>query len=120
MTSEQTRQRIEEFFRGKLSSRIQFEVHPRFAFYGSPPDIETAVKLARLEREAYDAIQCGMFGCHAQARAKRLGLGKGIVEVLYETRKGWEVLDLITGVRSLRPFKTNFRRKYVKNNAQTK
>lgn len=104
MTSEQLRKRLVEFSRGRLLHRAQFNVNPRFTYYGTPPDLDTALRRAQWERDEYAAALEGLYGEEHQARAKRLGLGSGIIEILYETRKCWDVLDLITGERRLRPF----------------
>jgi hypothetical protein len=105
MDDRQIRRKLLEFSKGKLISRVQFNVNPRYIYYGTPSDIETALRCVASERDEYEAASEGLFGEELQERARDLGFGGGIVEILYETRKGWAVLDLVTGESCLRPFR---------------
>jgi len=85
-------------------SRFQCNVRPRYTG-GSPAlvDLATAQQVAASEMRSHgDALE-GIHGEAHQERAQRLGL-RGIAEQVKETRKGWEVVDLITGEQYLRPF----------------
>jgi len=83
-----------------------YNVAPRYS-PGSPALVsrEIAERVATDEKRAIDAALSGFWGEKHKARAELLGL-RGIVEQRKETRKGWEVLDMITGERFLRLFPT--------------
>lgn len=83
---------------------VHYNVAPRYS-PGSPAlvDRETAKKVALDEEDAYFFAMEGRYGAEKQQRAETEGL-KGIVEALVETRKGWDILDLLTGDRFTRPF----------------
>lgn len=107
MTPEQTQERLESFRktapRGAKRNPVWFDVAPRYTC-GSPGMVgeEIALWLARRELEGY---RYAMDGGEEQARALREGL-TGIAQARRETPKGWDVLDLCTGERRLRPFGT--------------
>jgi hypothetical protein len=72
-------------------------------------DERTARRLAESEQDSYEAALEGIYGAEAQARAEVLGV-RGVAEAVHETRKGWEVEDLITGECYLRPFDEKMRK----------
>jgi hypothetical protein len=98
--------RIDQFLQEHRRKAPQFNVAPRYTC-GSPAlvDRHQAVQAAREEEGAYQHATIGRYGPKLEERARTQGL-LGIVEVRVETRKGWDVLDLITGERYTRPFKT--------------
>ncbi len=81
------------------------QVAPRYT-PGSPAmvHLDIAARVAAQEHDAYKYRMAGYCGPEEQLRAERLGL-MGIAEILTETRKGWDVEDLITHERYLRPFR---------------
>jgi hypothetical protein len=89
--------------------RVSYNVRPRYTG-GSPAmvDERTARRVAESEQDSYEAALEGIYGPEYQERADSLGV-RGIAEAVYETRKGWEVEDLITGERYLRPFDEKMR-----------
>jgi hypothetical protein len=86
--------------------RIHFNVAPRYT-PGSPAQvpIRTAVMVALEERQAIKHNLDGIYGEERRKKAEELGL-KGIVEARREgpKKRGWDVLDLITGERFDRPY----------------
>jgi peptidoglycan/xylan/chitin deacetylase (PgdA/CDA1 family) len=97
--------RIDQFLQ-EHRRKAQFNVAPRYTS-GSPAlvDRNQAVQVAREEEGGYQHAAIGRYGPKLEERARTQGL-LGIAEVRVETRKGWDVLDLITGERYIRPFKT--------------
>lgn len=93
-------------FKGRRRNPVRFNVRPRYT-PGSPAQVseKTARMVAHQEQTlgGYPAYIEGIYGEENKAKAQREGLA-GIVEARIETRKGWDVLDLITGERFLRPF----------------
>jgi hypothetical protein len=62
-----------------------------------------ARRVAAQELDAYEHALTGVYGVEERERAEREGL-MGISELLVETRKGWQVTDLCTGEKYVRPF----------------
>lgn len=90
--------------------RESFNVRPRYGC-GSPAMVDevTAHRVAESEQDSYEAALSGIYGEELKARAEALGV-RGIAEAVHETRKGWEVRDLITGETYLRPFDEKMRK----------
>jgi hypothetical protein len=95
---------VTAFMRQSPRRRHHFNVAPRHS-PGSPAmvDFGTAAHVADQEMLFHAHAIAGRYGTEARKRAEAAGL-KGIVECRRETRKGWEVLDLLTGETFLRPF----------------
>lgn len=102
-TRAETMARLDEFI-GRRRGPFWFNVAPRFT-PGSPAMVKSgqALRVADLEREAYRYATDERMGTAEVEKADRLGL-RGIVEVVRETRQGWDTLDLLTGERRLVPF----------------
>ena len=88
-----------------------YNVRPRYTS-GSPAivDAQTAARVAKQEKEAYEDALTGDLGADLKARAEREGL-QGIVErVMAERRRlrvnGFVVYDLITCIEYWRPQRT--------------
>ena len=84
---------------------IQFNVAPRYTC-GSPALVNPRIArhVAEEERRAYEHHLEGIYGEERQKRAEEKGLAL-ISFTMKETRKGWEVEDLITGEKHFWPFK---------------
>lgn len=83
---------------------VQFTVRPRYsAGSGALVSEAIAIRVARQEREGYDAACSGIYGAAARERAERVGLGT-IVLMLVERPKAWHVYDLLTGAWQVWPF----------------
>ncbi len=84
-----------------------FNVKPRYT-PGSPGMVDEtlALRVAAQEKDSYETCLTGIYGEEMKAKAEREGLF-GIAEEVRETRKGWEVRDLITRETYLRPFRKN-------------
>ena len=82
-----------------------FNVRPRYAA-GSPAQVDepTARQVARDERAFHGYVLDGMYGPARAADAAREGALRGIVELRIERPGGWEIHDLLTGERFVRPF----------------
>lgn len=91
-------------FKGRRRNPLRFNVRPRYSC-GSPAQVseQIARQVAKDELVDYERYLSGVYGEGKQGEAKTKGLS-GIVEVIIETRKGWDVLDLLTGERFTRPF----------------
>ena len=98
-------ERIDQFLTKNRRRNPHFSVAPRYG-PGSPAlvDQATALRVARDEEGCYQHANVGRYGEVDQTKAQTQGL-VGIAEVRVETKKGWDVLDLITGERYLRHFK---------------
>ena len=94
--------RIREFIGRRR--QVWFNVAPRYTS-GSPAlvPMDTALRVARQERKSYEDALRGRYGDDDRQEALEKGLS-GIAEIHYETRKGWDVLDLCTSERFIRPF----------------
>jgi hypothetical protein len=79
-------------------------VVPRFTA-GSPAmvDRQTAVAVARDERQGYERARTGVYGHAEQEKVETLGV-RGIVEDVRELAGCWEVHDALTDERFIRPF----------------
>jgi len=95
---------IDAFLKSHSRKNPHFNVAPRFT-PGSPAlvDRDIAVRVAMEEEDSFDYAKEGRYGDRFKETAETKGLN-GIVEVRAETRKGWDVLDLLTGERFVRPF----------------
>jgi len=85
-----------------------YNVRPRYTS-GSPAivDAQTAGRVAKQEKEAYEDALTGIFGIELKTRAEREGLG-GIAERVMSARRqnrtdGFVVWDLITCTEYWRP-----------------
>lgn len=85
----------------------QWNVAPRYTG-GSPAMVNPRIAhhVARQERESYEHHLEGIYGEHNKQKAEAEGLGL-IAFTMRETRKGWEVEDLITGEKHFWPFKAS-------------
>jgi hypothetical protein len=106
----------EEFLKGQSGVRtpsglrrrrprgLHWNVAPRYTA-GSPAMVpeHIARQVAKEEKEAYERLLTGIYGEADKATAEKLGL-KGIVEERFETKKGWDVTDVLTGEQFIRPF----------------
>ena len=92
--------RVNEFIGRR--KKFHFSVAPRFT-PGSPGvvDFHTVQKVASEEAGSFVHARMGRYGGRLQRQAETQGLA-GICEVRVEIRKGWEVLDLCTGIVSVR------------------
>ncbi len=81
-----------------------FNVRPRYSG-GSPAQIDEALarRLVIEERTDFDRSLAGYYGVEQETVARQLGL-RGIVERRIERAGAWEVDDLLTGERFIRPF----------------
>lgn len=100
-----TEERVDTFLQEHKRKPTHFNVAPRFG-PGSPAmvDREIAMRVARDEEEMHSGCQEGRYGQDMITTAETKGL-LGIVELRAETKKGWDVLDVITGERYIRAFK---------------
>lgn len=98
-------ERVDQFLAKNRRHNPHFSVAPRYG-PGSPAlvDRTTALRVAQDEEGSHQHAAVGRYGEAAQTKAQTQGL-VGIAEVRVETKKGWDVLDLITGERYLRHFK---------------
>ncbi len=97
---------LDDFLHMHRRRAVHFNVAPRYT-PGSPApvDMDTALRVASDEEGGYQHAHVGRYGAKYQEIAQKLGT-LGIVEVRAETRKGWDVLDLLTGERFTRPFRS--------------
>jgi hypothetical protein len=110
MATTQVAERSRDFYRKHPWCTIFCNVDPRYSGgSGAMVPLETALRVRADEIEEYLASLEGLFGAASRRKALRLGLG-GVVEVVCETRKGWAVLDLITGEQGVRSFEEQRRR----------
>jgi hypothetical protein len=95
---------VGRFIGRRPAKRFYFNVAPRY-IGGSPALVpfHTALRCALQEASSYLHAVDGRYGEDEKKKADREGM-KGIVECHHEVRKGWEVLDLLTGERFVRPF----------------
>lgn len=91
-------------FKGRRRNNIIFSVRPRYS-PGSPAQVNEGIarRVAVDEVADYERALSGVYGEAHKNKAKSEGLSD-IVVAMIEVRKGWDVLDLITGERYTRPF----------------
>lgn len=99
-------ERLDEWIAERKRTRYYFNVEPRYT-PGSPAMISEhlAMRLAGSELTAFNLAKDGRYGDDKAKKARELG-PSNIVFVMRELPrgKGWDVLDLVTGERSTRPF----------------
>lgn len=106
MTKQEIAERLTHFHRtapkGAKGNAVWFDVYPRF-IGGSPAQVSEAqaVHQALQELDAYESELAG--SPEEQAKAQSQGIAH-IAQARRETPKGWDILDLCTGERQLRPF----------------
>jgi len=85
----------------------RYNVAPRYTC-GSPAQVNAAIahRVASEETRAYQDHLEGIYGEGKQQEAQVNGLGL-VSFTLKETRKGWEVVDLITGEQHFWSFKAD-------------
>lgn len=90
---------------------LVYNVAPRYT-PGSPAIVteDMALRIAKEEENMYNEARSGLYGGEMREKALKLG-ASGIVELRYETPKGWDVLDVITGETLLRPYAKERRRR---------
>lgn len=90
--------------------RSHYNVAPRYT-PGSPGIVSEAIAedVAKNERQVHAWALEGRYGEAERERARSLGLA-GIVELRSEGKKGWDVLDVITGERFVRSFDRRMKR----------
>jgi len=83
----------------------QVNVAPRYTC-GSPALVNSQIanRVAAQEQRSYNDHLEGVYGAELQRKAEQDGLAL-IAFTMKETRKGWEVEDLITGEKHFWPFK---------------
>jgi hypothetical protein len=81
-----------------------YSVSPRYT-PGSPAQVDerTALRVAEEERRSYEHYLEGVYGEDNKTMAETKGL-RGVVELLSEKGKGWDVLDVCLGEEFRRPF----------------
>lgn len=99
-----------------MPRNITFNVSPRYTC-GSPAavDMDTALRVALEEKEAYEVAKEGIYGADDKKKAESEGLHLIAFE-MRETSKGWQVHDLITGKQWFWPFEakcSNCRKKFA-------
>jgi hypothetical protein len=84
---------------------VQYNVAPRWTC-GSPAMVNPRIarQVAHEEKRAHEIYLEGAYGEAEKKRAEEEGLAL-ISFTMKETRKGWEVEDLITGEKHFWPFK---------------
>jgi len=99
-------ERIDSFLRENKRRNPHYNVAPRYTA-GSPALVreEIALRVAQDEEGGHQHANVGRYGQEKQVTSKEIGLS-GIVELRAETKKGWDVLDVITGERFIRAFKS--------------
>jgi hypothetical protein len=98
--------RLTEWIAQRKRADYRFNVKPRYTA-GSPAMVDegTAHRVAESELQSFEYASDERCGAETAEKARRLGLG-GIVTAMREQPrgKGWDVLDLITGERTLKAF----------------
>lgn len=108
-TNEERDARLSEWIAERRRAHYHFNVAPRYT-PGSPAmvDERTAFHVAGSELSGYGYASDERYGTEEVEKARKLGLN-GIVFAMRELPrgKGWDILDLITGERTKRPFTTH-------------
>jgi hypothetical protein len=105
-TAKERNERLTEWIAQRKRADYRFNVAPRYSC-GSPAMVSEgiAMHVAANEQSAYGYILAGSQGDKGEEEALRDGLG-GIVTAMREQPrgKGWDILDLLTGERTLKAF----------------